>query len=129
MFTSLGLGGILIKMSLYNLPNATGGMDDILVQIIQKVPGVHEGIPSFMVMTTMFIYLFVFIGGMGLQSKRTGSADAPLWSTLGLVAASFLNLIFSLGVGIIDPIVLGITFALTMFSALWLFIDRGKSEK
>lgn len=122
MFTSLGLGGTLIKMSLYNLPNATGGMDDILIQVVTEIP-------SFMVMTTMFIYLFVFIGGMGLQSKRTGLADAPLWSTLGLISASFLNLIFSLGTGIIDPIVLGITIALTMFSALWLFLDRGRNEK
>jgi len=122
MFTSLGLGGTLIKMSLYNLPNATGGLDDILVQVVTEIP-------SFMVMTTLFIYMLVFIVGMGLQTKRTGLADAPLWSTLGFISASFLNLIFSLGTGIIDPVVLGITIAFTMFSALWLFLDRGRNEK
>tara|TARA_R100001530_G_scaffold127612_1_gene96871 strand:+ start:182 stop:511 length:330 start_codon:yes stop_codon:yes gene_type:complete len=109
-------------MSLYNLPNATGGLDDILVQVVTEIP-------SFMVMTTLFVYMFVFIVGMGLQTKRTGFADAPLWSTLGLISASFLNLIFSLGTGIINPVVLGITIAFTMFSALWLFLDRGRNEK
>tara|TARA_Y100000310_G_scaffold338496_1_gene428287 strand:- start:164 stop:493 length:330 start_codon:yes stop_codon:yes gene_type:complete len=109
-------------MSLYNLPNATGGLDNILIQVVSEVP-------SLMVMTTMFVYVFVFIVGMGLQTRRTGFADAPLWSTLGLISASFLNLIFSLGTGIIDPIVLGITIALTTFSALWLFLDRGRNER
>ena len=122
MFTNHGLGGTLIKMSLYNLPNSTGGLDNILIQVVAEVP-------SFMVLFTMFTYFFVFLSGMSLQKRSSGIADAPLWSTLGFISASFLNLILSLGSGVVNPSVLGIMVALTMFSALWLFLDRGRNEK
>jgi len=108
-------------MSLYNLPNATNGLDSILIEVIAEVP-------SIMIMFSFFVYFFVLIVGMGMQAKRSGNADAPLWSTLAGVSTVFLNLLFSLGTGIVNPIVLSVSIAVTLFSALWLFLNKGRFE-
>lgn len=106
-------------MSLYELPNATDGLDSILIGIVAEVP-------SLMIMISFTVFSFVFIVGMGMQQRKTGTSDVPMWSTLASVSVVFLNLIMSLGTGIVNPIVLGVSVALTTFSAFWLFWDNNK---
>jgi len=108
-------------MAIYTLPNVTSGYDNILLEVIQQVPLITP-------MFTLFTFVFIFLTGMGMQQNKTGNADVPMWATLGFLSATFLNLIFSLTAGIIEPIVLGVTISLTIFSALWLFMSRGRFE-
>lgn len=108
-------------MTLYNLPNSTAGLDSILIQIIQEVP-------SLMIGMNLFVYFFVFLSGMALQKLSSGNSDAPMWSTLGAVLTVFLNLILSLGTGIVNPIALGVSLAVALFSGLWLFLSSGRFE-
>lgn len=108
-------------MATYEIPNSTAGIDGILIDIVNQVP-------SLTIMFSIFVFFFVFLTGMSLQSRRSGVVDMPLWSTLALLSVVMLNLIFSLTAGIVDPIVLGVSVSLTFFSGLWLFLSRGRFE-
>jgi len=108
-------------MALYNIPNSTAGIDGMLIQIVQEVP-------SLTIMFSLFIFCFVLLTGMALQQRRSGIVDAPLWCTLAGLSATFLNLIFSLTAGIANSVMLAVCISVTLFSALWLFLSKGRFE-
>ena len=55
-------------MTLYDLPNMTGGVDDNLVQLVATVP-------IFIPALLFFIWCIIFMGGSSAQKRRNGYAD------------------------------------------------------
>lgn len=109
---------------LYNLPNATDGLDNIVVQTITAVP-------SFMPLLLVFVFFVVFLGGVSRQKARTGTADYPMWMTLASLSTLLISLISTTGVGFINStgiLYLVIPLALTIVFAAWLFLDRKAGE-
>ena len=106
---------------LYELPNATTGIDDIAVQVVTAVPGYTP-------MLLMFIFLVVFMGGVGRQKARSGTADYPMWAVLASISTFFSTLLLSMISGLIALEILVIVVVITIFSAVWLFLDRKQSE-
>jgi len=108
-------------MSLYNLPNATTGADDILVQTVTAVPGIAS-------LLLVFVFFVVFLGGVGRQKARSGTADYPMWSVTASLSTFLVALIMSLVAGLINLDWLIIVTVITIFSGVWLFLDRRQGE-
>jgi hypothetical protein len=106
---------------LYNLPNNTSGLDNLLIETITLFPA----LPSLML---TFVFLTVFIGGVTRQKIRTGTADYPAWAVLGSISIFILALLLSVNTGFIGLDVLVIVTCLTIGSGVWLFMDRRASE-
>ena len=94
-------------MALFNLPNASTGVDSGVKSIAQSV----SILP---IMIILLVYFAVLLGGTNNQKRRTGRADYPFWNLLACITSFFLCLIFTLGVGIIDNTTLGIVIAITI---------------
>lgn len=109
-------------MALYTQPNLSAGIDDVIITTAQAVP-------SFPIMFLVFMYIFIFVGGISNQKRRTGSADVPFWSVLSGLTITFLSLIMTLGsTGIISAYTLGIIVAITILSAVWFFLSKQRGE-
>jgi len=106
---------------LYNLPNATDGIDTILAQTI-------ETMPSFIPLTLAFVFFTIFIGGSLRQIIRTGSADYPFWASLSSIAILIVTLLFSISEGYVNLNWLIIVVFITIFSAVWLFLSKRQGE-
>ena len=106
---------------LYDIPNATGGFDDIAVQTITAVP-------SFTPLLLLFVFFLVFLGGSGRQKAKTGYADFPLWSVVGSISTLLISLIMTTITGVIQLQYLIITVVITIFCGVWFFLDRRPSE-
>jgi len=108
-------------MSLYNLPNATTGADDIVTETITAVPG-------FAPLLLVFIFFIVFLGGISRQKGRSGTADYPMWSVTASLSTFLVALIMSLVEGLIRLDILIIVTVITIFSGVWLFLDKRQGE-
>lgn len=108
-------------MALYEVPNLTSGLDQALV-------GTVTAVPEFMTMFLVFIFGVVFLGGSINQKRRTGSADMPMWATIASMATLLTALPLTLTAGLIQLEVLSIIVVITIFSGLWLFLDKGRNE-
>jgi len=108
-------------MPLYNFPNATSGIDNFLVETVTQVPG-------FIPLLLFFTFCIVFLGGIGRQKTRTGTADYAMWAVIASMSTFMLSLIMSTITGIIDIITLVIVVVITIFSGVWLFLDKKPSE-
>lgn len=106
---------------LYELPNATTGLDDILVETA-------TAIPSFAPLLMVFVFFVVFLGGAGMQSRRLGTADYPMWAVVASMAVFMLALLMSVIEGLLRLEWLVIVLVITIFSGVWLFLDRKQSE-
>lgn len=106
---------------LYNIPNATTGMDDILVQE-------QAAVPSFIPLVLLFVFLIIFLGGIVRQKARTGTADYPVWGLVGCMVIFFMALIMSIIQGLINLFTLGIIILLTLLFGVWFFMDRRGQE-
>lgn len=106
---------------LYNLPNATDGLDSILVETVREIPFLST-------LLLLFIWFVVMLGGIGLQSRRLGTADYPMWSVVASLAVFLVALLMSVTSGLIRIDALVITFVITIFSFVWLFLNRKQSE-
>ena len=106
---------------LYSIPNATTGMDDILIQE-------QAAVPSFIPLILLFVFFVVFLGGVIRQKARTGTADYSLWALLGCLTTFFTSLLMSVIQGLVNLFWLGIIIFLTIFAAVWFFIDRKPQE-
>ena len=106
---------------LYNLPNSTEGLDAIVVQTVNAVP-------IFTPLLLAFVFFVVFLGGASKQKTRSGSADYAMWSTVASMSTLMVALIMSMVEGIIHLDVLVIVVVVTIFSGVWLFLDRKSSE-
>ena len=111
----------LIKMSLYELPNATSSLDNMLVQAIAASP-------SFTPLLLVFAFFVVFLGGSGRQLARNGTADYSMWSVIASLSIFMISLIMSTITGIIRLDWLVIVVVVTIFSGVWFFLDRKPSE-
>lgn len=107
---------------LYELPNATSGIDAILLQMT-------SGSFSFIVpMLLFFIFMVVFLGGVIRQKTRTGTADYSAWAVMGSISTLLVALVFSISAGYISVDILVLTVVLTLGSGIWFFFDRKASE-
>ena len=120
MYGKLG-GVILIKMPLFNPPNLTGGVDEVIVDVVREVP-------SFTIGLLLFVFGVIFLGGISTQKRRTGFADYPMWAVTSSLSVLVITLILTIKQGLISLDVLGIVVAITIFSGLWLFLSKGRGE-
>ena len=112
---------------LYSLPNATSGLDAIAVQTVTAVP-------AFIPLLMAFVFFMVFLGGISRQKARSGTADYPMWSVVASLATFLVTLILTMlpiaptstDSGLISWLV--IITVITIFSGVWLFLDRKVSE-
>jgi len=105
----------------YTLPNKTTGIDDITSQVASAVG-------SFTPLLLAFVYFVVFLGGMARQKARIGTSDAPMWATVAGLSTLIVALVLSTVTGIISLTWLTIVVVVTIFSGVWLFLDRKPSE-
>jgi len=108
-------------MSLYNLPNSTAGADDILIDTVTAVPGLSS-------LLLVFVFFIVFLGGISRQKARGGTADYPMWSVTASLSTFLVALIMSLVQGLIRLDILIIVTVITIFSGVWLFLDKRAGE-
>ena len=106
---------------LYALPNSTEGIDAITIQTATVFPG-------FVPMMLFFVFLVVFLGGIGRQRFRTGTADYSAWAIIASIATLLPALFFSVNAGFIQLDWLIIVVSLNILSAIWFFMDRKGSE-
>ena len=106
---------------IYEFPNATTGIDAAFV-------GVATAVPAFIPLALLFIWLFVTIGGVSSQKRRTGTSDVPIWATLGSLATLFVALVLSTTEGLMNVPILSVTVAITIICAFWLFFSKGKGQ-
>jgi len=106
---------------LYELPNATSGVDAIAIQIFNIFPWMGA-------LILMFIFLVVFLGGITRQKIRSGTADYSAWAIIASVATLLPALLFSVVAGFIQLDWLIIVVALNILSSIWFFLDRKQSE-
>jgi ABC-type multidrug transport system permease subunit len=106
---------------LYDMPNATSGLDTIATQLITAVP-------SFIPMLLLFVFLVVLIGGITRQIARTGTADYPMWFTVASLSTFFVALLLSVQSGFINLTYLVTILVITIFSGVWFFLDQKQSE-
>lgn len=112
-------------MAKYALPNGTGGLDQVLIDLANNTGGTANPVPIVPLILT-FAWLFIFIGGVSAQSRKSGNVDAPIWATFASLATFMLALIFSILSGVISLTVLSITLGITILSAVWLFVTKDK---
>lgn len=116
----LGWGGILIKMFLdylYQLPNSTEGLDEILVETASAVSG-------FIPLLLLFTYSIVLFTGIGLQKARSGFADYSMWSVVASMSTLLVGLVLSVINGFMRLEWLATILFLTIASGGWFIWDR-----
>lgn len=106
---------------LYTIPNGTTDMDSILVSTLEAAPFLS---PLLLVLT----FFIVFLGGIGRQKLRTGTADYSLWAVVASLATFMISLILTTTSGILRLDWLIIVTAVTIMSGVWFFLDRKASE-
>lgn len=106
---------------LYELPNATTGIDAIASQTLSSFPFITP-------LLLLFVYMVIFLGGSTRQKIRTGTADYSAWSILGAISIFIIALLFSVSSGFIRLDWLVIVVSITVLSAIWFFLDRKASE-
>lgn len=106
---------------LYDLPNATGGIDSIMVQTMNTMPKLGA-------LILMFVFLVVLLGGITRQRARTGTADYSAWAIIASLATLLPALFMSVSAGFIQLDWLIVVVALNILSAIWFFFDRKPSE-
>jgi len=106
---------------LYNLPNETGGLDVMTIQIFESFPFLGGII-------LLFTFLTVFIGGITRQTIRSGTADYSAWALIASMATLLPALFFSIRQGFIQLDWLIIVIAINLLSAIWFFMDKKPSE-
>ena len=113
--------GLIFLQHLYELPNTTAQLDQIVIDTITIIPG-------FMEMLLLFIFGVIFLGGVTRQNFKTGSADYPMWATIGSISILLVSLIATIQSGFLNITSFIIVVVLTIFCGVWLFLDRKSSE-
>jgi len=107
---------------LYDLPNATSGIDAILLQMSSGSFG------FFVPLILFFIFCVVFIGGVTRQKTRVGTSDYSVWAVIASMSTLLVALTFSISAGYINLTTLVLVVTLTIGSGIWFFLDRKASE-
>jgi hypothetical protein len=108
-------------MPLYETPNLTGGMDEVIY-------GVTTEVSIFTPMLLLFVFGVVLVGGLVAQKRRTGLADFPLWTTIASVVTLLVALPLTLTGGLINITTLSIVVILAVVSGVWLFMSKNRYE-
>lgn len=106
---------------LYNTPNLTDGLDDVLVDIATSVP-------FFTSLFLAFVFFVILVSGLVSQKTRTGFADFPMWSTIASMSTLLVALPMTLKKGIIGLDTLAIVTTITILSGVWLFFSNSNRE-
>ncbi len=106
---------------LYNLPNATSGIDAVMIQTMGSFPWLGA-------LILMFVYLVVFLGGITRQKNKIGTADYSAWAIIASIATLIPALLLSVNGGYIQLDWLIIVVGLNILSAIWFFLDKKPSE-
>jgi len=106
---------------LYDLPNATSGLDAIMIQTLNIFPALTP-------MILLFVFLVVFLGGITRQKIKGNTADYSAWAMVGSLATLIPALLFSVQAGFIRLDWLAIVVALNLLSAIWFFFERKYTE-
>jgi len=106
---------------LYEIPNSTLGVDQILVQTQASI---HVFIP----MILLFVWGTIFMSGILGQRRRSTYVDTPMWATLSSITTLMIALPLTLIFGLIQLEWLVLIITITICSGLWLFIDKNRSE-
>jgi hypothetical protein len=106
---------------LFEVPNMTNGIDDMLVDLA------HTN-SIFIPMLLLFIFFVVFIGGSSSQKKRTGTADIPMWAVVSSLSTFMVTLALTLISGLVNMLTLIIVICITILSGAWLFLDKSNKE-
>jgi len=114
------LGGHQIKMPTFNMPNSTRP-DDIIIELATEVI-------AFPIMILVFVWGIVFIGGVTRQVNKQGYADFPQWALMASLTTTLLGIMITVRMGVIALPVLGIVVSVTILSAVWFFLSRGRFE-
>lgn len=104
-------------MPLYTLPNETSGFDAILIETVAQVPLVTP-------LLLTFVFFVVFLGGIGQQKARIGTAHYSMWSVVASIATFIIALILTTITGLIKLDVLAIVISVTILSGVWFFFDN-----
>lgn len=108
-------------MPLYTQPNLSAGIDEVLISTSKSVS-------AFPIMILLFTFFAIWLGGSNNQKKRIGTADYPMWGVFAGITTSFMALIMTLGLGMINLTTLSIVFGATILLALWFFLSNAKGE-
>lgn len=106
---------------LYETPNSTIGIDNILV-------GTQASVHVFIPMVLFFIWGVIFMSGIIGQRKRSNYVDTPMWAVLASITTLMIALPMTLISGLIQLEWLVIIVIITIMSGLWLFLDKNRSE-
>ena len=107
---------------LYNLPNNSTSIDRILIDTFAEATFLSP-------LLLLFTFFVVFLGGIARQKiSTTGGADYAMWSVVASLSTLMIALIMSMSVGFIRLDWLVITVVITIFSGVWLFLDRRQGE-
>lgn len=104
----------------FEFPNGTTP-DEMLI-------GVSTSVPAYPIMGLVFVWFFIFLTGSIKQNRRAGYADMPQWATLASLGTLLMSLAMTVTEGIIALPVLLIVVAVTILSAVWFFMSRGRFE-
>ncbi len=107
---------------LYDLPNATEGVDAIVNQMTTG------SFYWFVPMILFFTFCIVFIGGITRQRIRTGTADYSAWGIIASMTTLLPALLFSVQAGFIRLDWLVIVISLNILTAFWFFMDKKVTE-
>ena len=114
-------------MALYNIPNASGGLDNFMVDLIAEV--VPTGLTTvFIPMFLFFVFGVVLVGGTMAQKRRSVTVDLPMWFAMASLSTFLVSLPLTLRAGLINSFTLSVVIAITLASGIWLFLDRNKRE-
>lgn len=106
---------------LFDFPNATTP-DGILVETATTMSSLT---PLFL----LFLFIFIFMGGVSRQKLRSGTADYPMWAVVGSLGTLMMALILGIKPGLISLEWTVIVAVITIFCGVWLFLDRKINEQ
>ncbi len=109
---------------LYNLPNQSTGLDQILVDTLNSSPDMFNIAPLLLI----FVYFTVLLGGISRQKARSGTADVPMWNVLAFFSIFIVELIMTMVSGFTNITTLAIVIMLTILSVVWLWLDKSRGE-
>ena len=107
-------------MATFDFPNGTTP-DAALI-------GISTSVPALPIMILVFTWLFIFLRGSIKQSQRFGYADFSQWAVLSSMACLLLSLMMTVISGIITVQILIIVVSVTILTAIWFFLSRGRFE-
>lgn len=106
---------------LYNIPNNTTNLDQILVQTVSTVPALTP-------MILVFVFFVVMLGGIARQKAKNLTADYAMWAVVGSLSTFFVAIIMTLTTGLISLDWYVIVVVLGIFSFVWFFLSKKGGE-